>query len=135
MDTPITALNPGTTVLESQEQIDLQLTAKINRLVSELEALYRAYPTHSALQRFAPIFTEETEKSLSAGWHEKTFQKLLEGVRQSVLHPEALIQFQSDPLFVLREIPQTMRDKLELPSPEQARGAILKSLQSGHDGK
>jgi len=56
---------------------------------------------------------DPSQTTLGPGWFEETYTKLLKGVDQGLLEPDILMQFHAQPLWVLQDMSNSMRDQLK----------------------
>jgi hypothetical protein len=106
------------------------------RILKEVEADFLRNPNDPSLRLLkSRLQSDPSQTKLGPGWFDDTHAKLLKGVHQGLLEPDILMQFHGNPVWVLQDLSKSVRDQLDLPSAEEAQGAIMKSFQAGHDGK
>lgn len=106
------------------------------RILQNVEADFQRNPHDPSLRLLkSQLQSDPSQTKLGAGWFDETFTKLQKGVDVGILSRDILMQFHAQPLWILQDLSESVRDQLELPSAEEAQFAMIKSLQAGHDGR
>lgn len=106
------------------------------RILQNIETDFFRNPNDPSLKLLkSHLQSDPSQTKLGVGWFNETFTKLQKGVDLGLLPRDILMQFHAQPLWILQDLSESVRDQLELPSAEEAQFAMIKSIRAGHDGK